>query len=249
MYRQKFFLILGLFLSLESQGNDLSHKITENLTLAQQEEKVLVKWEELQTDSYIENTGPDASYRSVYVGIQGAVESALADEDSVIVTGVIHTKRPPTPLLTEGQMVTPKLVAESVLNDPQQLKTITSRANIIRRFLASEKKLYAAYPKSVLQSDIAGMNIYQDLLQKYPNQLVDAAFDGDFPEELTGATYVIQLQNGQKMVFSIMALQANDPKGDAKWAMWYGSFDNPKIQERFKSVSAFLNEKGIYPWN
>lgn len=242
--------ILTLLLCLSTQNLhalNLEQKIDSYLDQAQLNPSIKTHWTILKKNNYVENTGPDETYRTQYVDLQGIIESVLADEKDVKVTAIIHTALPPTPLRTEGA-ITPGLVSAEVAANPALIATVTKRCNILRRFLNNKKRLYAIYPTSALseKSPIVGIQIFNNLCTNFTN-LINKPFTGNFPKnELTGATYHIQFSGGKEpILFSIMALQANDSQPEAKWAMWFGSLGNIKIKERFSQILNFLKEKNI----
>lgn len=236
---------------LSENAAALVQRITNNLSLAEQDVAIQNHWSNLATNHYVEHIGPDADFRHLYVNLQGLIEYSLAQEKDIKITGIIHTATPPTPLRTDGTILHEGLVAEAIAKNPKLIETVTKRANILRQFLASGKRLYAYYPSSALSPSLSGIDIYRDLLNTYKACLMDRPFDGDFPKkDLTGATYLIEIPEPDNTrfelyVFSIMALQANDPKDDAQWAMWFGPISDPKVEERYNQILSFLRSKDI----
>ncbi|MDP1724571.1 MAG: hypothetical protein Q8L85_07705 [Alphaproteobacteria bacterium] len=226
--------------------NFLEQKIDAYIAQAQADASVKPHWDLLKQNNYVEHTGPDAEYRTRYVDLQGIIESALADEKNINVTAIIHTATPPTPLRAADGEITPGLLSPEVTADPKLIATVTKRCNILRRFLANGKKLYAAYPKAILSTPVPGIKIYDDLCAENKN-LNDRPFEGGFAKsDLTGATYFIQIPGeNEPIVFSIMALQANDAQPEAKWAMWYGPLSNANVNVRAEQILTFLKEKNI----
>ncbi|MDP3533401.1 MAG: hypothetical protein Q8S31_08970 [Alphaproteobacteria bacterium] len=226
--------------------NFLEQKIDAYIAQAQADASVKPHWDLLKQNNYVEHTGPDAEYRTRYVDLQGIIESALADEKNINVTAIIHTATPPTPLRAADGEITPGLLSPEVAADPKLIATVTKRCNILRRYLASGKKLYAAYPKDKLSEPIPGIEIYNNLCATNEN-LIDKPFEGGFAKsDLTGATYFIQIpEENEPIVFSIMALQASDAQPEAKWAMWYGPLSNANVNVRAEQIQTFLKEKKI----
>ncbi|MDP1975426.1 MAG: hypothetical protein Q8K37_05590 [Alphaproteobacteria bacterium] len=228
--------------------NFLEQKIDAYIAQTQADASLKPHWDLLKQNNYIEHTGPDAEYRTRYVDLQGIIESALSDEENINVTAIIHTATPPTPLRAPDGEITPGLLSPEVAADPKLIATVTKRCNILRRFLANGKKLYAAYPISSLSAAIPvpGISTFNDLCSNFKN-LINTPFEGGFAKsDLTGATYFIQIPGeNEPIVFSIMALQANDAQPEAKWAMWYGPLSNAQVNARAEQIQTFLKEKKI----
>lgn len=244
--------IIVLLLCLSTQSlqalSPFEQKIDAYIAQAQADASVKPHWDLLKENNYIEHAEPDVEYRTRYVDLQGIIESALADEKNINVTAIIHTALPPTPLRAADGEITPGLLSPEVAADPKLIATVTKRCNILRRFLANNKNLYAVYPISALSAAIPvpGIGIFNDLCSNFKN-LMNTPFEGGFAKnDLTGATYFIQMpEENEYTIFSTMALQANDAQPEAKWAMWYGLLSNLVVKQRAKQILNFLKEKNI----
>jgi hypothetical protein len=177
--------IITLLLCLSTQSlqalNPFEQKIDTYIEQAQADLSVKPHWDLLKQNNYIEHVGPDAEYRVRYVDLQGIIESALADEKNINVMAIIHTALPPTPLRALEGEITPGLLSPEVAADPKLIATVIKRCNILRRFLANNKSLYAVYPISALSGPIPvpGIDIFNDLCTNFKN-LVNTPFEGGF---------------------------------------------------------------------
>lgn len=155
---------------------------------------------------------------------------------------MIHTPTPATPLCTEGE-ISPQLVHES-MSDPSRLYTVIKRPDIIRSYLASGGVLIAAYPESGRDKRTPEqLTIFESLKETYPKNLIDIPLQCDQMEgEMVGATYFFKTEEGEWMVFAIMACQANAPEDGRTWGMWLGNRHDPEVSDRFESVFTYLYE-------
>lgn len=189
---------------------------------------------------------PDAEVRPLYVNLQGVIEQNLAlllqKGEIKNLRGIIHTPTPATPLCTQGE-ISENLVHDSILEDTERLHTVKSRANIIRDFLALGGELTVAYPQGGLEkrSD-AQREVYSNTLAQFNNlkdtQLNCEAMDSD----MVGATYIFEDVNNNEYLFGLKASQANAPKGDEFWQMWFGKTSDEVIADRLNRVESFLNQ-------
>ncbi len=186
----------------------------------------------------------DADNRPKFVGLQALIEaniaSAIAQNKITAAVGVIHTKLPATPLRSDG-VIAEGLVTPEIMQDPARLETVLKRPNIIRNFLSAGGRLIAAYPKSSLQQEIAGFEMYRSLLDQYKN-LIDFPLD-ELEDRYSGATYIIEEKSGKITCFSIMATQANNP--GAQMGMWFGSLEQEKVKARFDQIDNFLKDQKL----
>lgn len=199
-----------------------------------------------QRHALVEKGSDDLRIR--YVIVQSALEHVLACAQAMgevkDLVCVIHTPVPATPLCTRpDEEPSAGLLDASIADDPQKLLTVQSRAQTIREFLHKGGKLYAVYPKGGLEKCSAEQQaIYQEVLAQFPGRLVDWALESDtIADEMIGATCLFRDAQGQTYAFSIQATQANSPKEESTWGLWFGSLDNGAIQERVETVLDYLD--------
>ncbi len=120
---------------------------------------------------------------------------------------------PATPLCSVGTIST-GLVSPSVEEDAARLFTVQARTTIIRDFLAQKGELYVVYPeKSFNERTEVPQKSIRKSLSHYPLNLFDRPLKCESIEnELIGAVYIVENQNGKKFAFAIKITQANDPK-------------------------------------
>lgn len=183
----------------------------------------------------------DATHRPVYVNAQAIFEDNFtrkmtSGEIKSVVTA-IHTPTPCTPLCTKGE-ISDKLVHESMVKDTERTKTVTERADTIRRFLEIGGQLYVVYTdkKGRTPEQLA---IYQAEVEKQRplNNLHDCPLTKQpLPADMCGATYLITLKNNDQVLFSIKAKQANNPTED-DFDIWFAEKTHPKAVERLTAVN------------
>lgn len=190
----------------------------------------------------------DAANRPKFVGgIQACFESSVNQllKDNLLEAAVcvIHTKLPPTPLRTDGIVLAEGLISPEVAADPLRLETVTKRPNILRTFLENGGRLLAAYPESSLEGELPGIGIYQSLLEKYPDNLIDYPIAiEELSNEYSGATCLIQDEDGVTL-FSIAATQASSPGN--QMGVWFGHLELEAVEERYVFVDSFLGAQGL----
>lgn len=192
--------------------------------------------------------GTDEALRPTFVNVQAGFERALVhwlkNKQIEECTCIIHTPAPATPLCTNGE-ISVGLVDSAISRDPQRLLTVQKRPNIIRAYLHEGGRLIAVYPqKGRTLRSAEQLAVFDDLLQQNP-RLEAFALDCDqIPQDLIGATYLIRISDSKKYVLSIRSYQANSPADD-KWAIWFGSLQDPVIMERVERVLSFLKRHGL----
>lgn len=200
-----------------------------------------------KNDSHlVSQTGSDAKLRPDFVNAQAVVEQLIAamlsDGRIKRSVGIIHTPAPPTPLCTEGE-ISQGLVHPSIAHDKKRVETVTERPSILRDYLKSGGRLFAAFPKDGRSKRTSEqLAIYDRLRAEYSRDLKQAFLNTDQLEsDMIGATYLFQMNDGSWMAFSIKSRQANDPKDKSEWAMWLGKMSDPQIAERVKEIDRFLS--------
>ena len=175
----------------------------------------------------------DAEMRPSTVTFQAYAEATivagLRSGDIYSAAGMIHTPKPATPLLSDGD-ITEGLVTEAIAQDPARLETVTKRINVVRDFMSSGGKLIALYPKEHAPITPEQLEVFDAVKRQYPDNLIDAPIGRRFDSALSGATYLIQNMDGTRNVFSIKASQANgaDEENLMEWGVWLG---NPETDD------------------
>jgi hypothetical protein len=244
MKKMIFAIILLFNITGARAVENLDFQITKNLDFVNAADDIKKFWEDLQKNRSVKNIGKDQDFRHLYVGLQGVIEATLANSNLDVI-GVIHTALPPTPLRTEGKVITEGLITPEIQNDPERLKTVLNRVNILPTYLAAGKKLYACYPKLSQDTKVPGMDIYLKKLALFAGVLIDKPFSGNLPAELSGATYIIQDKTGKKYYFGLLARQASAPDDNATWMMIYGPESDETVKDHVNKVMTFLENKKI----
>jgi len=205
-------------------------------------------WCALINDGVLEVSGTDKDVRPYFVALQGVVEHVLVSElqkEVKVLTGVIHTPMPATPLCTTGD-ISNELVDPSIEIAPSRLFTVKARTTIIRDYLFKGGDLYVVYPKDGLKKRTEEQQkIYQHELANYPTHLFDVPLNCEtISTDLIGATYFFEDQSGKTFVFAIKMTQAKDSKDAGNFGLWFGPINHPAIQERIRAVSVYMEQNG-----
>lgn len=202
------------------------------------------QWNELVEKGVLEVNGTDKEIRPYFGMIQSAVELVLASElehEVCTVNGFIHTPMPATPLCTTGE-ISPELVDPSMEKDPLRLFTVKARATTLRELLSHGATLHIVYPQGGLQKRTAAQQeIYLNELNNYPDNLIDFPINCEaIDPDLIGATYLFTDADGQKYIFAIAMTQANDPREEGHFGLWFGRLENPLIFKHVSAVKKFI---------
>lgn len=207
---------------------------------------IILRWNELTEKEVLEVSAADAEVRPYFVAIQALVEHVFSCEQGKSVkslVGVIHTPMPATPLCSVGAIST-GLVSPSVEEDAARLFTVQARTTIIRDFLAQNGELYVVYPeKGFNERTEVQQKIYTEELAHYPLNLFDRPLKCESIEnELIGAVYIVENQNGKKFAFAIKITQANDPKDIGNFGLWFGELEKSPVSDRIETVLKAMRE-------
>ncbi len=211
-------------------------------------EGIATTWDVLTDKGVLKVSGTDKETRPYFVALQAIVEHVLATElnKSVkILTGLIHTPMPATPLCSRGE-ISRELVDPTIELDPLRLFTVKVRTTIVRDYLIQGGNLYIIYPKAGLQKRTEEQQkIYLEEIANYPFNLFDMPLNCEnIPTDIIGATYLFRDRSGKLFAFAIKMTQAKDPKDMGNFGLWFGSIEQAAIQERIREVSHFLEEQG-----
>ena len=183
-----------------------------------------------------------AKSRSELVGTQAAIELLISNmmrqQKLKAASCIIHTVRPSTPLLVNGgDEVSKQLVSEPVMQKLAQRKTVTDRVRSVRKMLAKEVNMpvVALYQSSSL----AGLTTEQTLAFENNKARFPTLEDrpvADFLEgnknKFSGATYVVEDNQGKRFAYSIQAYQANtNDEVQRKWGVWCGEYKEKESRQ------------------
>ena len=204
-------------------------------------------WHKLKKHGHISEKHSN-DVRVNFVNMQFIFESTLASmlkyKQASKVIAVIYTPTPSTPLRTDGTNISSLLPVES-LEDPNILNTVVSRYESLHEYLGNGGILYSVYKNTTNESAIPGFNFYRDNLQKYPKHLIDMPV-ASFEKEFSGASYIIECENGERVFFSISSTQISDIETERNWELYYGSLSDEKIHTHFKMLKDLYKKYGIH---
>jgi hypothetical protein len=212
----------------------------------------------------------DVVARKAYVSLQVASEKAITDRLSAAKDlgriaksiWVIHTPVIATPCVTDGTP-TPNLLAEEIAKDEARRKLTLSRAEIIRDYLKAGGVLIVAYNACEREEKLddkgtviapgrtkAQIAIYEALRKEYPKQIIDFPMElkgQPYPDDMIGATYLVEDTYGQRFEMTNRGVQANKPHDDAEWGVWMHNRTQavPEVAQRMGKVFSFLQKSGL----
>ena len=155
---------------------------------------------------------------------------------------VVYAPYPSTPLRTDGDNIN-KLVSQEILSDPDRINTLVMRFESIHDYLVRGGKLHIMYKDPKEEEKIPGFDIYKANLAKYPEYLFDVPID-DFNKQYTGASYLVECEDGEKMFFSITGRQLDNTK-DGEWALHYGSIREQVPYGHYRALKNLYKKHGV----
>jgi hypothetical protein len=251
--KNKFFIHLALILILLTSCSEekkltlctdeiLNFLISRSYTSEYDSEKF---WNKIKEHGYISES-EDEHTRTKFVNMQFLFESTLASmlkyKQASKAIAVVYTPIPSTPLRTDGTNLD-EVLSKEALRDPDIINTIVSRYESLHEYLKNNGVLYNIYKNINNESEVPGMDMYNKNLKQYPNNLIDKPTD-DFEKEYSGASYLVECDNGQQIFFSISASALNDNSEKKHWEIYYGSLENSKIHSHFKALKNLYNKSG-----
>jgi hypothetical protein len=136
------------------------------------------------------------------------------------------------------------LLSSKDLEDPNILNTVVSRYESLHEYLGNGGMLYSVYKNANNYNDVPGFNFYRNNLRKYPTNLIDKPVDS-FEKAFSGASYIVECENGDRVFFSISSTQINDTDTERNWELYYGSLSDEKIQNHFKILRDLYKKHGV----
>lgn len=183
---------------------------------------------------------------------------------------IIHTPMIATPCVTDGKP-TPQLLAEEILKNEALRKLTLSRAEIIRDYLKAGGVLIVAYNSAEREEKRDETNkviapgrtkeqiaIFEKLKEEFKQQIIDFPIDirgrkaklglndDKYPDDMIGATYLVEDTFGQRFEMTNRGVQANAPH-EAQWGVWMQnrSQNAPVVCARMAKVFSFLQNAGL----
>jgi len=183
---------------------------------------------------------------------------------------IIHTPMIATPCVTDGKP-TPQLLAEEILKNEALSKLTLSRAEIIRDYLQAGGVLIIAYNAAEREEKRDESNkvispgrtkeqiaIFEKLKDEFKQQIIDfpidihgrkaklGLVDEKYPDDMIGATYLVEDTFGQRFEMTNRGVQANAPH-NAEWGVWMQnrSQNAPEVSARMAKVFSFLQNAGL----
>ena len=216
--------------------------------LQESHNQILSCMDKIENNCFYSEKNQEDNLRPIFVGIQSIFEETivnmLKNKEIERVVGIIHTNLPATPVCTNPNDPEPA-IHESNRDNPVIVHTVSSRANVIRRYLDSQGVLKIVYNNNVKnERSEEQLLIFEELKQKYSN-LEDRPVNASIPEELSGATYFINYKENETYVFAINARQAKIKTEIKEWVLYFGPASSRVISNRVEKVLNFLEEQDI----
>ncbi len=129
-----------------------------------------------------------------------------------------------------------------------------------------EEKLDAANKVIVAGRTPKQIEIFEQLKKEFPAQIIDFPMGinekkaqlglkdpqnpdkfATYPDDMIGATYLIEDTYGQRFEMTNLGVQANNPHDDATWGVWMQNRSNsvPEVTQRMSKVLSFLEKAGL----
>ena len=207
----------------------------------------------LRKSPKIQIAGTDQFSRPIAVTFQRAFEQSIINMlqkgNIQSATAIIHTDRPTTPLCNQSGKVNFDSLPQSIQQDPKRLKTIKDRTETMR-LLARHKfiDLYVTYAHGGLKkrSQLEQIVFQSEVNNRKNIALHDVELScSEIPKQLSGATYILKLRNGEKLFFSLTSSQAQDADNTMNREYWFDNLSNQKMQKRMHHVLNFLKDCGL----
>ena len=196
--------------------------------------------------------GPDSQTRPTAVNFQRAFEQSIIkmlNQGKIRqATAIIHTDRPTTPLCNPSGDIQLETLPEEIRNDPQRLKTVRDRTQTVRLLARNQHvRLFVTYTRDGMdkRSEKEKSTFKNELSNRLNKGLKDIELScPSVPDKMSGATYILELANGEKLLFSLNGSQIQDSSDTMNWEYWLDTLSNPEIKQRLDSVLKFLANCG-----
>lgn len=198
----------------------------------------------LKNKKQIIMSGSDADLRYKFVSLQAlfenTVHAAMKSEKIKRSVVVIYAPYPTTPLRSDGKGID-GLVSKEASSDQKLSSIAMTRRESLQNYIAAFGELYMIY-RSAAEADIPGFKDYIFNLSNYPN-LIDAPVR-DIDDKYTGASYLVECNNGRKVLFAITGRQIDNAK-DGEWSLYYGDTKDEAISNRYEILKELYKQVDV----
>ncbi len=213
-------------------------------------------WQEVIVNGYATRVGKtDKEVRTPFSALQCHIENRIVesidkgDPKAIVPLWVMHTHAIATPLVTEGGL-DKQLVSSDVANDKDttRLNIASQRSKTLRSYLEKGGILLVVYqdtPNHDGGRTKAQKRIYDKLKKRYASQIIDFPV-ANFPQNLTGATYLVPQKGGVFEMTNRGAQIQHDGK-DITWGVWIQEREHakPMVTQQIQTVFQFLDQAGL----
>lgn len=211
-------------------------------------------WQEVISKGYAlrKGNGADKEIGTIFRQLQAHIESTFINNLQPNSFGkailIIHTPAIATPLVTQGELI-PDLASAEILadQDKTRIKTALSRAKLMRDFLAKGGIIIATYEeKNDKKRTQAQIDIFKALKKQYPTQLIEFPL-AHLPQEMIGATYLIEIPTGDVFEMTNHGVQINDTGSALTWGIWLQTRNqkHTQVNSRLCTVFHYLFANGL----
>jgi len=202
-------------------------------------------WKNFKKTGVFEQKGDDKTWRPIAVGLQAAIEASLLNLHqtgrATIRAHVTHADLPATPFCG----VTLDDLSPTISADPARRATISTRTEILAKFLTEKIPMTVIYSEDGLEKrSAAAQTAYQANVARYPN-LHDTPIQGRVAEKESGATITASKKGSTAppLLFSICAPQSTTE--GTEFNVYCNEKDNPKIAEMQEQRKTFFMQHHI----
>jgi hypothetical protein len=213
-------------------------------------------WQEVIVNGYATRVGKtDKEVRTLFSPIQYHIEQKMVesidkrDPKAILPLWILHTPQIATPLVTDGK-IDKSLATQEVANDKDvtRLNTAFLRAKTLREYLDKGGILLVVYqdtPNHDGGRTKEQKRLYDKLKKRYASQIIDFPI-ANFPNSLTGATYLVPQKGGVFEMTNRGAQIAHDGK-DITWGLWLQEREHAKtaVTHEIKTVFQYLEQAGL----
>lgn len=182
----------------------------------------------------------DAKNRSIAVGMQATIETALMNalmsDPKGRLSIIVHTTNPPTPLCAEN--ISDSLLHSDIRNDLAVHSTVTSRVITNRHFLQTGHQVSFCALYGTERSNLAEQAFFNEKVEYYPS-LFALHTNENPPSELSGATYIYINGQNEKTIMGVRITQANGPSEKCSLFIGKNSHDG-KMQKYLCQLNDYV---------